>query len=190
MRNQGGVKSIVLGGRPSTDPMQGVGGVHGGLLNTWTDIYEESDREMQLVPYPDPDYLFLQANRADISPITFSSQAGVNVRDVILPDHVEDGLPAQFVVKYADCRLFYTRDMIVDVANVWKAAAGAAWQGGKCVAGSLPKRDLKGYKRRLRSRAASKGPKVERRTKTVQVEEETVTKDAAWRLRNGGKALE
>ena len=188
MRNQGGVKSIAIGGRPSTSPMQGVGGVRGGLLATWLDLYQQTNSEMALAQYPDPDYLFIQANRPDITPISHSSQAGVNVRDVILPNHVDDGLPAQFVVENADCRLFYTRDMILDVANVWKAAAGAAFQGGKCVAGSLPKRDTAGFKRQ--EKPASYGPKIERRTKTVQVREETVTKDAAWRLKHGQKALE
>jgi hypothetical protein len=187
MRNQGKVKSVVVGGRPSTGPMQGVGGVRGGLLATWLDLYQQTNREMSLVRYPDPDYLFIQSTRPDIYPILYSSQAGMNIRDVILPDHIDDGLPAQFVVENADCRLFYTKDMILDVANTWKAAANVAFHGGKCVAGALPKRDGAGSKRQ--EGPAFRRPKI-RRTKTVQVNEETVTKDAAWRLKHGRKALE
>jgi hypothetical protein len=188
MRNQGKVKSVVVGGRPSTSPMQGVGGVKGGLLATWLDLYQQTNEEMSLVGYPDPDYLFIQSTRPDIYPIVYSSQAGMNIRDVILPDHVEDGLPAQFVVENADCRLFYTKDMILDVANTWIAAANVAFDGGKCVAGALPKRDETESSRQ--ERPVFHGPKETRQTKTVQVEEETVTKDAAWRLKHGRKALE
>ncbi|TVY81316.1 Peptidase S41 family protein [Lachnellula suecica] len=186
MRNQGGVKSVAVGGRPSTDPIQGVGGVHGGLLATWENIYQQTQREMGLVNYPDPDYLLIQARRPDVSPMRYSSQAGLNIRDVILPNHVDDSLPAQFVVENADCRLFYTKDMITDVTNTWNAAANAAFNGGKCVTGSLSKRSSKSRRQR---RQVPFGPKVER-AKTVQVEKETVVKDASWRMRHGQKALE
>jgi len=142
---------------------------------------------MRLVEYPDPDYLLIQENRPDIYPISYSSQAGLNIRDVILPEHVNDGLPAQFVVENADCRLFHTKDMILDVANTWKAAAKAAFQGAKCVVGGLPKRDDAGSKRQ--EGPAVQAPRIPK-TKRVQVEEETVTKDAAWRLRHGRKAFE
>lgn len=64
---------------------------------------------MALVAYPYPDCLFIQSNRPEITPIVYSSTAGLNLWDVILPYHVEVGLPAQSVVENADCRLFYTR---------------------------------------------------------------------------------
>lgn len=36
----------------------------------------------------------------------------------------------------ADCRLYYTPEMTVDITALWKAAADVQWgQGGKCVAG-------------------------------------------------------
>lgn len=139
---------------------------------------------MALVGYPDPDYLFIQSNRPDITPIVYSSTAGLNIRDVILPDHVEDGLPAQYVVENADCRLFYTRDMILDVTSTWHAAASAAFNGGTCVTGSLPTRDIAKSRRQER-----RLPKT-RRTNTVTVKEETVVKNGAWRLKHGRKALE
>lgn len=188
MRNQGHVKSITVGGRPAAKPMQGVGGVRGGLLATWLGLYQQTNTEMSLAAYPDPDYLFIQSRRPEITPIVYSSQAGLNIRDVILEKNVGDGLPAQFVVENADCRLWYTRDMILDVTNVWKAAAKAAWQGAKCVVGGLPKRSMEGAEKVERKR--SDGPLVPRKTKFVSVQEESIVKDEAWQFKHGRKALE
>ncbi len=70
-------------------------------------------------------------------PLNRSTAAMVNVRDAINWDHVDDGLPAQYVVRHADCRLFWTTPMITDAAAIWKAAANAAFNGGPCIAGSI-----------------------------------------------------
>lgn len=168
--------------------MQAVGGVRGGLLSTWLQLYQQTNQEMALVEYPDPDYLFIQANRPDITPIVHSSTAGLNIRDVILPNHLEDGLPAQYVLENADCRLFYTREMILDVTNIWNAAATAAFNGGKCVTGSLTKRGVKDSTKKTRQ--VLHGPKSRRGNNKVEFTRETVVKDGAWRMRHGQKALE
>jgi hypothetical protein len=64
------------------------------------------------------------------------------LRDNILPANLNDGLPAQFVVEEADCRLYYTLDMVNDVTALWKAAAASAFNGVPCVAGAgITKRD-------------------------------------------------
>jgi hypothetical protein len=48
------------------------------------------------------------------------------------------GTPVQFIVDPADCRLFYTPDMTVDITRVWTAAADAKWLGKKrCIAGGF-----------------------------------------------------
>lgn len=65
-----------------------------------------------------------------------STGTSLNVRDNILRDHLEDGLPAQFVVEPTDCRLFYTPLSIVDPQEQWRQAAEAVWGEGGCVAGS------------------------------------------------------
>nr|GFD20163.1 hypothetical protein [Tanacetum cinerariifolium] len=60
---------------------------------------------------------------------------GVNVRDGLSQNDTA-GIALQFVYEEADCRLYYTPEMTVDIAAVWKAAADAQWgQSGKCVAG-------------------------------------------------------
>ena len=141
MRTQAGVKSIALGGRPSYDAMQGIGGVKGAnnfgfdYINYLAQLaYQSGTPEQQK-----------QANwtaLTDLDLLAFnrSTDNSINVRDNILPDNLEDGLPAQFVYEPADCRLFYEPSMMVDVAQTWEAAASAAWGTKECVQGGL---DLK-----------------------------------------------
>ena len=70
-------------------------------------------------------------------PLNRSSAAMINVRDAVTWDHVDDGLPAQYVVHHADCRLYWTAPMITDVTTVWKAAADVAFNSAACVAGGM-----------------------------------------------------
>lgn len=37
--------------------------------------------------------------------------------------------PIQFAGREADCRLFYTREMAIDVTEVWRTVADIAWSG-------------------------------------------------------------
>ncbi|KAF4626036.1 hypothetical protein G7Y89_g12127 [Cudoniella acicularis] len=180
MRNQGGVKSIVMGGRPSKRPMQAVGGVRGGLLITWSGLKSEYQRVVRGLSN------FGSSLQPPDSAWSRASKAGLNIRDVILPNHVDDGLPAQFIVENADCRLFYTRDMILDVVNIWKAAAKAAFRGASCVVGGLPQPTAQS---KMNSRPFQNGPPAQR-PKAVEFTKETVTKDEAWLSRHGRKAFE
>ncbi|KAH7399875.1 hypothetical protein BKA64DRAFT_733306 [Cadophora sp. MPI-SDFR-AT-0126] len=156
MRVQAGVRSIAMGGRPNTSPIQGVGGTRGAnnyqyeyirLLSTValeTATAEEQTNWTKTIKYTD-----LPQNR--------STDCSVNVRDNILRAHIEDGIPAQFLYEPADCRLFYEAPMISDVTFIWKRAADAAWSGRKCVAGSLPQK--KESSDRLRNKVEGSGYK-------------------------------
>lgn len=195
MKNQGKVKSIAVGGLPNKEPMQAVGGVKGGQLSTWNDLYSEVYQDAfylwQTQDMNDPDYVFIDNTWLDHREYYgYTATAGVNLRDVIQEDHIQDGLAAQFVKEDADCRLFYTKEMIKDVTNVWKKAVDVAWDGGKCIVGGLSKRDSyrrDGYKR---EDILSNKTSISLETKTLVVEEETVEKNAAWRLVHGRKAFE
>ncbi|KAF2441986.1 hypothetical protein P171DRAFT_474505 [Karstenula rhodostoma CBS 690.94] len=131
---QAKVKSIAVGGLPNTKPMQAVGGVKGGELVTWDNLYREVYEDAfylwQAFNQSDPDYVWMDEtflNHREY--IGYTATAGVNIRDVVQKDHVEDGLAAQFVREEADCRLFYTKDMIVDVEKVWnKACRRRPWR--------------------------------------------------------------
>jgi hypothetical protein len=50
----------------------------------------------------------------------------------------DSGVPLQFKYEPADCRLYYTADMMVDMGAMWRAAADAKWLGARdCAAGEL-----------------------------------------------------
>lgn len=87
-------------------------------------------------PLPRQAIDFLEQN-LDTYALNRSTGSSINVRDNILRDRVEDGLPAQFIYEPTDCRLFYTPLSIVDPVEQWRQVAEAAWGSGSCVAGSL-----------------------------------------------------
>ena len=134
LRIQGGVKSIAFGGRPIEGPIQGVGGVKGSQILNFQNILSYTKRAASLTK--DPKKLAEFARYSDL-PILRSTASSVNVRDQVLRDNVNDGLPAQFVAENADCRLYWQENMIKDVSEVWKAAAHAAFNGAKCAHGGI-----------------------------------------------------
>jgi hypothetical protein len=74
--------------------------------------------------------------------------------------------------------------MIADITEVWKAAANAAFNGGKCVHGSLLKRDVvfddKNEKREIDAEVLKRSfAPIKRGTRRVP--------DAMWSARNGRK---
>lgn len=192
---QAKVKSIAVGGLPTTKPMQAVGGVKGGQLSTWNDLYTEVYQDSFYLwkqNMNDPDYAYMKRTFLDHREYYgYTATAGVNVRDVIQEDHIDDGVAAQFIREDAECRLFYTKEMVQDVEAVWKKAVDVAWNGGKCVVGGLSKRAEKKTKRgRPAKRTGANKPSVGLKTKRVDVEEETVERNAAWRIVHGRKAFE
>jgi hypothetical protein len=123
-------------------------------------------------------------NRLTQLPINRSSSSGINVRDNILPDHLNDGLPAQFVYELADCRLYFTAPMITDVTAVWKGAAAAAFNGASCAAGSLPKR---GVEIDIESREVN--VEFVERSRDILRSREVHSTDAMWTARHGRKVI-
>ncbi|KAL6859413.1 hypothetical protein J3F83DRAFT_748848 [Trichoderma novae-zelandiae] len=134
LRTQAGVKSVVMGGRPIAGPIQGVGGVKGAQSLRWQEIHSYMARYTRLAKNDHQAAVFSQYSTL---PLNRSSAAMINVRDAVTWDHVDDGLPAQYVVHHADCRLYWTAPMITDVTTVWKAAADVAFNSAACVAGAI-----------------------------------------------------
>ncbi|CEJ82043.1 hypothetical protein VHEMI02135 [[Torrubiella] hemipterigena] len=134
LKRQGGVKSVVFGGRPTRDAMQGVGGVKGAQVLTYSSIYDYIKNGRGL-----------SRNNADLKEFaryntladSRTIYAGINVRDAVIEEHVADGLPSQFVYEAADCRKYWTKDMLTDITNVWKATADSAFNGAACVQGGI-----------------------------------------------------
>ncbi|XP_044715590.1 peptidase S41 family protein ustP [Hirsutella rhossiliensis] len=110
MANVGGVKTLAFGGRPQNGPMQIMGGVRGGQQIL-------SDEKL-LAGKPPP----LSPEELDLA-------------DKRMPPPLP-GLPFKFEFQAASCRLFYTRENIMDPKTSWTAAKEAIWGGGKCVEGS------------------------------------------------------
>ncbi|TVY42547.1 Peptidase S41 family protein [Lachnellula occidentalis] len=179
MRIQGGVKTIAMGGRPQTGPIQGVGGIKGAQILAWGDIYSNVQEAISLGIATPEETAALQ--RFSDLPVNRSSSSGINIRDQILRGNLEDGLPAQFVVEEADCRLYYTLPMITDVTELWKSAASSAFNGASCAAGSLPKREAgRGTKRSVVSQPAAKPRHIVKKE---------INKDPRWGLRHGRKVI-
>lgn len=141
LMRQAGVRTIALGGRPLNLPMQAIGGVKGAQAEEWPFLQEVLEGVGEAA---------VQANQTQVlekyeaylpslddPPLlpALASSGGFNYRNAYKQDD-QDGYPLQFVYEAANCRLFYTQEMIVNVTNVWTRAVDIAWNGAKCVAGS------------------------------------------------------
>ncbi|GKT56320.1 pyridine nucleotide-disulfide oxidoreductase [Colletotrichum tofieldiae] len=135
LRHQANVKSVAFGGLPVKGPIEGVGGIKGSQFVTWRNISFATNFSL---PYAKTDKHKAALTRYLELPLDRTTLAIVNVRDEILEDNIEDGVPAQYIREDADCRLYWTLPMIEDVTQVWKATAKAAFNGGKCAHGSIP----------------------------------------------------
>ncbi|KAK7702089.1 hypothetical protein SLS64_009950 [Diaporthe eres] len=154
LRVQANVRSVTFGGRPGLDEsgeipiIQNYGGVKGS--NNVGYSYFNQLAEISLAAQGNP----LNTTSGPVGPLSAeevsllelnldtyaanrSTGTSINVRDNILRDNLDDGVPAQFIYEPTDCRLFYTPKSIIDPEEQWRQVAEAAWGGGACVAGSL-----------------------------------------------------
>lgn len=185
MRLQGGVKSIAMGGRPKAGPIQGVGGIKGAQILSWSSILDNVQTALQNATASQAAIL----NRLTSLPIERSTSTGVNVRDNILPDNLGDGLPAQFVVEETDCRLYWTEPMVTDVTAVWKAAADSAFHGKACVAGGIEKRK-RGVESEVVKKRRVQSSKLMRQVMHASMKRDlTAEMGAAWVQRHVVKAI-
>jgi hypothetical protein len=136
LRIHAGVKSVMFGGRPTAGPVQAVGGIKGSQVLQFNNIFSYAKRALSGNVKPTSQELSA-LNRITDLPIRRSSSAAVNTRDQILRGNVKDGLPAQFVTEYADCRLYWTEKMVTDVSEIWTAAANSAFNNAKCANGGI-----------------------------------------------------
>ncbi|KAI0408309.1 hypothetical protein F4802DRAFT_549300 [Xylaria palmicola] len=137
MRHGAGVKSIAMGGRPRKGLIQGVGGVRGAQVYPFRQVGVLAEIARS---YTEDPALVEELKRLDDTYVTSRSPYQVpvvNVRDAVLPGELESGVPTQFVTELADCRLYWTESMVQDTAEIWKAAALAAFQRGECAAGGI-----------------------------------------------------
>lgn len=151
LTKQAGVKTIAMGGRSNSNPIQAIGGVKGtnnfgysyiqALAQTSVYIAEDQATYNSSVLQQYNDEIVF--NRAAAGP-------GINVRDG-LKYKDDSGIALQFIYEEADCRLYYTPEMTVDITAVWKAAADVQWGSkGQCVKKyASGKRGLRGVTKKL-----------------------------------------
>ncbi|EXJ56741.1 hypothetical protein A1O7_07085 [Cladophialophora yegresii CBS 114405] len=127
------VQFIAIGGRPQTGPMQAIGGVKGAqaftysLIASWTDLFND----------PSNHYIG-EANGTMWENFTYEpllrefgfSGGSVNGRNHFRMDD-ETNTPLQFVYEAADCRMWWTREMLYDPVFLWKRVATMAFQERK-----------------------------------------------------------
>lgn len=146
MKTQGKVQQIVVGGKPQTGTMQGVGGSKGSQVISWTEVYRQASVAYDFLSKKQKDI-----NSTDIGKLydatrplmrsAYDQQASalsrINLRDNMRMGDTS-GVPLEFIYEAADCRFFYTNDMYRDVTNVWKKTVDAHFgdKGKHCVEGS------------------------------------------------------
>ncbi|KAJ5560375.1 Interphotoreceptor retinol-binding [Penicillium frequentans] len=141
MKRQG-VRTIAFGGRPTNEPMQGVGGVKGGqslgvdYINGYiqqanTLIRNAANTSSPLLTRAE----WKKFNESSPSLAeSFAWSGNLNLRNEYDPD--DDETPLQFVYEAAECRLFYTLENYLQQETVWQAAAKAMFGSFRCVNGS------------------------------------------------------
>ncbi|WYZ46702.1 hypothetical protein EsH8_IX_000927 [Colletotrichum jinshuiense] len=142
-----GVRTIALGGRPLETAMQAIGGVEGSQVLTFADVRQvimQVARDARKANYTDlleeafdvlPDI-----GEPPLLPTLAASGGRFNYRNAYSRNNV-NGYPEQFVYEAANCRLFYTAEMITSPTSVWIRSADVAWKKGKCVSGSTTSSD-------------------------------------------------
>ena len=131
MKSARGVMSVAVGGLPVEGPMQTVSGTRGTNVYGWKDIDDivtrirsaalRSPKEAALMGL---DKKALDSLPPPISDLRYADGNGVNrinMLDILRPSN--DKTPLQFAYEPADCRLFYTRDRVLDQSKLWLAAA-------------------------------------------------------------------
>ncbi|KAF1829222.1 peptidase S41 family protein-like protein [Decorospora gaudefroyi] len=140
MKQQAGVKTIAMGGRSNKNPIQAIGGVKGVNNFQLGFVQQNAQYAVRFMPSLNSSIL----RRDYYSNIVFSRSlaSGVNTRDGLRQNDTS-GVALQFIYEEADCRLYYTPEMTVDITSLWKAAADVQWgTSSKCVAtSSYGKRD-------------------------------------------------
>ncbi|KAI1640892.1 peptidase S41 family protein [Biscogniauxia mediterranea] len=136
------VKTVAVGGRPQTGPMQSIAGVEGAQVFELSEISSLANAVIELAPQASQTALLAgelgvladgYALKRGIDP---SSAGAVNGKNAFSPS--DSQTPLQFLYEPANCRFFYTADMLSKPELVWQRAVDATWTSPQsfCVQGS------------------------------------------------------
>ncbi|KAK0885694.1 hypothetical protein LTR87_000397 [Friedmanniomyces endolithicus] len=120
--------------------MQWVGGSKGANVQTFTDL---GNFALGVAAGATPAQLTLFEPYANLQSLVlhaFSRLSNPNAGRANFENNIREGddsvTPLQFVYEAADCRFFYTADMILDQSLVWQRTYDLKWGNGTCVQGS------------------------------------------------------
>jgi hypothetical protein len=154
MKWQGKVKSVTMGGRPQTGPMQYIGGVKGSQVFNLPDLLLAVDGFYQFaddasIKTANTTGLKTLLELGDYVQLRSATPVGEGASEAVtfnLENNIAEGdattTPLQFVYEAADCRLWWQAGDLLDITNVWERVAANAFglNGtrvfGQCVDGS------------------------------------------------------
>ncbi|KAI0843520.1 hypothetical protein F5Y06DRAFT_302667 [Hypoxylon sp. FL0890] len=137
------IKTVTVGGRPQAGPMQSIGGVEGsevmmmaaisGIAAQAITIPTDAAEKQQL---QDGEFGLLAEGYA-VKRLMSSDAGTINFKNNFAPS--DSQTPLQFTYEAANCRFFYTTEMITSPELVWQYAVNATWTDPSkyCVEGSI-----------------------------------------------------
>lgn len=139
---QNNVKTVSVGGRPVAGPMQSMGGVEGAQVFDLEDLQRAAAASLFLAT-PEQQATMSRGDTGVLAEgyalrraATPGSAGAVNGKNAF--SHTDAQTPLQFLSQPANCKFFYTRDMILGPEATWRRAADAAFNDPNqfCVDGS------------------------------------------------------
>ncbi|KAI5920368.1 peptidase S41 family protein [Camillea tinctor] len=136
------VKTVAVGGRPQTGPMQSIAGVEGAQVFQFSEVSSLANAVIELAPQANQTALLAgqlgiladgYALKRGINP---ESAGAINGKNAFSPS--DSQTPLQFLYEPANCRFFYTADMLSKPELVWQRTVDATWTDPQsfCVQGS------------------------------------------------------
>jgi hypothetical protein len=149
MREQAGVQTVAVGGRPQYGVMQGIGGTKGAQVLFFSFLVGAMKKTLEFTAQYVSQSEAEQLNDTALGAIAATSQLYIRSLHTT-PGKIEGAInsldnlrqndstetPLEFIYEAADCRLFDTFDTWADVTLLWKAVYDAKWGNGTCVEGS------------------------------------------------------
>ncbi|MCJ1461623.1 hypothetical protein MMC07_000220 [Pseudocyphellaria aurata] len=127
MKTQVGVPTIAVGGRPQYGPMQGVGGVKGAEVDTLAAFFNG----VELAYSQAPPNLLERLNDTVLGEFSHYPTLRATTARFNFLNNIRRGdtsaTPLQFVYEAADCRFFYTAEMLANISTVWTRVAHMAF---------------------------------------------------------------
>ncbi|KAI0438974.1 peptidase S41 family protein [Xylaria telfairii] len=138
MMTEAGVRTVAVGGRRESGPMQALSGTRGAVLYTAAQLDNDFYNASLIVSSNNSESSISDTLAALVStrdPGMWINYAGFTLRDQVRS--VDDPEPLQLKYQPADCRLYWTIDNVLNFTRLWSDAAAAIWDDPSlCVAGS------------------------------------------------------